>query len=128
MKTEILLLFLLIQFIVQLVMYIPFYKICRRVLFFFFSAYKYINYWLKKLELDMVLPKILLFPKVYVSFFAVYLFCLNICVSIFVKLFTSEGAMTGMTNLFASVFIGLISVCQAYAFKKKWNIEYSKLK
>lgn len=128
MKTEILLLFLLIQFIVQLVIYIPFYKICRRVLFFFFTVYKNINYWLKKSELDVFLPKILLFPKVYVSFFAVYLFCLNISVSLFVKLFTSDGAMTGMTNLFASVFIGLISAYQVYSFKKKWNLEYSKIK
>jgi ABC-type lipoprotein release transport system permease subunit len=76
----------------------------------------------------MFLPKILLFPKVYVSFFAVYLFGLNIGVSAFVKLFTSDGAMTGMTNLFASVFIGLISTYQVYSFKKKWNIEYSKIK
>ena len=128
MKTEILLLFLLIQFVVQLVMYIPFYTVCRRVLFFFFVVYKYVNYWLKRLELDMFLPKILLFPKVYVSFFAIYLFCLNIFVSAFVKFFTSEGAMTGMTNLFASVFIGLISAYQVYSFKNKWNFEYSKLK
>lgn len=76
----------------------------------------------------MFLPKILLFPKVYVSFFAIYLFCLNIFVSAFVKFFTSEGAMTGMTNLFASVFIGLISAYQVYSFKNKWNFEYSKLK
>lgn len=76
----------------------------------------------------MFLPKILLFPRFYVGFFAVYLFCLNIGVSAFVKFFTSEGTMTGMTNLFASVFIGLISTYQVYSFKKKWNLEYSKLK
>ena len=35
-------------------------------------------------------------------------FGLNIAISLFVKLFTSSGAMTGITNLFASAILGLI--------------------
>lgn len=35
-------------------------------------------------------------------------FALNIIISLFVKLFTSSGAMTGITNLFASVILGII--------------------
>lgn len=35
-------------------------------------------------------------------------FIINILISVLVKLFTNAGAMSGMTNLFASVVLGLI--------------------
>lgn len=122
MKTEILLLFLLIQFVVQLVMYIPFKKMIRRGYFFVFDIFCYINS-----ILEGELSKSLLKPDYYVKFFAVSLFILNIIISFFVKFFTSEGAMTGMTNLFASVLIGCISIYDVYKFKKDWICKYQKL-
>lgn len=122
MKTEILLLFLLIQFVVQLVMYIPFKKMIRRGYFFVFDIFYYMNS-----ILEGELSKNLLKPDYYVKFFAVSLFILNIIISFFVKFFTSEGAMTGMTNLFASVLIGCISIYDVYKFKKDWMYKYQKL-
>lgn len=35
-------------------------------------------------------------------------FALNIAISLFVKIFTSSGAITGITNLFASAILGVI--------------------
>lgn len=122
MKTEILLLFLLIQFVVQLVMYIPFRKLIRRGYFLIFDIFNYIN-----AVFDDELSKNLLKPDYYVKFFGVSLFILNIIISFFVKFFTSEGAMTGMTNLFASVLIGCISIYDVYKFKKDWICKYQKL-
>ena len=47
------------------------------------------------------------------------LFVINILISILVKIFTSSGGLTGMTNLGASVILGLIMYFDVYIFERE---------
>ena len=55
-------------------------------------------------------------------------FALNILISLFVKLFTSSGAMTGITNLFASAILGVFMYIDItrVANKAKKEIKYAE--
>lgn len=81
MNLTVLLTYLVIQFIVQYIMYRP----VRNFLFSIHSVYR------------RTIP-----------FIKVEFFILNILVSLFVFVFTGRGGMTGMTNTFASVILGII--------------------
>lgn len=81
MSIKIVLLYLLIQFIVQYIAYKP----VRDLLFKIHSKYIKTIPWIK---IEFVV--------------------LNIIVSLFVLLFTGRGGMTGMTNTFASVLLGFV--------------------
>ena len=81
MSLTVLLSYLAIQFLVQYIMYRP----IRNFLFSVHSVYR------------RTIP-----------FIKVEFFILNILVSLFVFVFTGRGGMTGMTNTFASVLLGII--------------------
>ena len=81
MNTTMLIIYLAIQLIVQYMFYVP----IRNILF------KAHSKWVKTI------------PWIGFEFFIV-----NLIVSIVVLLFTGRGGMTGMTNTFASVLLGVI--------------------
>lgn len=81
MNTNVLIIYLVIQLIVQYMFYVP----VRNILFKFHSKY------------------VKTVPWIGFEFFIVNLF-----VSIIVLIFTGRGGMTGMTNTFASVLLGII--------------------
>ena len=81
MSITVLLTYLLIQFLVQYIMYRP----IRNFLFSVHSVYR------------RTIP-----------FIKVEFFIINILVSLFVFVFTGRGGMTGMTNTFASVLLGIV--------------------
>lgn len=81
MNTTVLIFYLFIQLVVQYMFYVP----IRNILF------KAHSKWVKTI------------PWIGFEFFIV-----NLIVSIVVLLFTGRGGMTGMTNTFASVLLGVI--------------------
>ena len=81
MNIKILIIYLAIQLIVQYMFYFP----IRNFLFKVHSRY------------------VKTIPWIGFEFFIV-----NLCVSIIVLIFTGRGGMTGMTNTFASVLLGII--------------------
>ena len=83
MNITVLLTYLAIQFLVQYIMYRP-------IRNFLFSVH---SNWRKT-----------------IPFIKVEFFILNILVSLFVFVFTGRGGMTGMTNTFASVLLGIVMV------------------
>ena len=85
MNSTMLIIYLVIQLIVQYIAYLP----IRNLLFWLHS---------KKTTTITWLP--------------FELFMLNLFVSIFVLVFTGRGGMTGMTNTFASVILGFIMFIQ----------------
>ena len=110
MNDRVLIAYFIIQFIVQLVMYKPIFKIINK--------------------LYMLLPKYMEFSGFdedtikhvndkYIQVMTVICFILNISISIFVKMFTSAGAASGMTNLFASVLLGFVMYIDINMAKKK---------
>ena len=129
MNITLILVFLVIQFIVQLVLYHPLKKFFRWVLYRPLALYKWL--YLLGIEFDFAefieKAKPALKTQIWTYIFAGGLFGLNLFISLLVKAFTSAGAMTGMTNLLASVFIGCLSAYDIYKFKKAWNTEYNNL-
>ena len=85
MSVTVLLAYLLIQFVVQYIMYNP----VKNFLFKIHSKYRNT-----------------------IPFIKVEFFVLNILVSLFVFVFTGRGGMTGMTNTFASVLLGVVMAIQ----------------
>ena len=81
MSLSILVIYLLIQFVVQYIMYQP------------------VKNWLFKIHSKCRKT----IPLIKVEFFII-----NILISLFVFVFTGRGGMTGMTNTFASVPLGII--------------------
>lgn len=81
MNTNVLIIYLVIQLIVQYMFYVP----VRNMLFKLHSKF------------------VKTIPWIGFEFFVV-----NLIVSIVVLLFTGRGGMTGMTNTFASVLLGII--------------------
>lgn len=59
--------------------------------------------------------------KTTLTILAILMFVANIGLSILVKCFTSSGGLTGMTNLGASVLLGLIMSFDCFLFKIKLN-------
>lgn len=117
MNNNILLTYLIIQLVVQLVMYFPCQKVYSNILRFIYPATKH------QIFYDVFgLTKVKYNPqKFMLSMFTIGLFGLNILISLFVKLFTASGGMTGMTNLGASVLVGFVSLYHIYKFKKQLN-------
>lgn len=102
MSITVLLVYLVIQFVVQYIMYKP----VRNLLFRIHSKYKGT-----------------------IPFLKIEFFILNIMVSLFVFMFTGRGGMTGMTNTFASVLLGLCMTVdyKLYAHSISTGKYYKKL-
>lgn len=102
MSIEMVLIYLVIQFVVQLVLYENTKKLFIKGVFY---IWKYLK----------------LTPNTASTILSWVFFAVNIAISLLVKLFTSSGGLTGMTNLGASVLVGVFMVYDVYAFKKILN-------
>ena len=102
MSIEMVLIYLVIQFIVQLVLYENTKKLFIKGVFY---IWKYLK----------------LTPNTASTILSWVFFGVNIAISLLVKLFTSSGGLTGMTNLGASVFVGLFMAYDVYMFKRVLN-------
>lgn len=107
MSIELVLVYLVIQFIVQLVLYENTKKLFIKGVFYIWK-YAKVN------------------ANVACTILSWVFFAVNIAISLLVKLFTSSGGLTGMTNLGASVLVGLFMAYDVYAFKKILNNNYKK--
>ena len=96
------LIYLVIQFIVQLALYI---SIKEHLLWGCFHLWKTFDV---SIETSAKILSFLLFGT-------------NMLISILVKVFTSSGGLTGMTNLGASVLVGLFMAYDVYMFKRILN-------
>lgn len=110
MNDKVLIIYLVIQFVVQLVMYKPIFSVINKL---YSLLPKYMRF--SGFDEDII-EKV---NSKYVQTMTVICFILNITISIFVKLFTSSGGATGMTNLFASVLLGFVMYIDILRLKKK---------
>ena len=109
MSNQLFFVILIIQFVVQLVLY---YQVRFLVFYVGLFTSKVSNKDLKITSKSMFITAL----------------ALNIIISLFVKLFTASGAVTGITNLFASTILGLIMYYDIVRVinKIKKEIKYAK--
>ena len=75
-------------------------------------------------QIKKILDKLVNYPvkkrikqESFLSFIKYEFVILNILISILVLMFTSAGLIAGVTNLFASLLLGLVMAIDAYRYK-----------
>lgn len=75
-------------------------------------------------QIKKILDKIINYPvkrnvkkESFITFIKYEFIILNILISIAVLMFTSAGLIAGVTNLFASLLLGLVMTIDAYRYK-----------
>ena len=107
MNKEMLIAYLIIQFVVQYALY----RVTKKPVFGVAGL-------ISKLEKEFNPASNY---KTTMTALSVIMFLLNIGLSILVKFFTESGGMTGMTNLGASVILGFFMSFDCFLFKIKLN-------